>query len=359
MKKLLIIRKQQFGYHTDIYKWCQYLNDKYKIDLVCFDEGQRKFVMNNVNVHYVSKCGSKKIRGLHYILCCIYYVLFFKGIVIVSYFHGCHYIKKILPWKKMVLDIRTFNVSSDESVRMRMNKVIMKTVELYDFVTIISEGLRSQLPKDKSLTALLPLGGDIIDTGKKDYESIDLLYVGTFQNRKIEKTIEGFAIAKKQMGERIHYHIIGKGFKGEDEQLKSLSERLGVAENINFYGYLPHDKLLDFYHKCNVGVSFIPITSYFDYQPPTKTFEYIMAGLYTIATATYSNKEVITSDNGILINDTSDDFADGILRIAKLNDLDGDKIRNSLNQYQWSSIVNGRMVPILEHVEQLFGYIND
>ena len=356
MKKLLIIHKVQFGYHTDIYKWCQYLNDKYEIELVCIDSGLRRFCMDNVHVHYVSRWGGRKIRGFRYILNCVFHISRFEGVIIVSYFYGCHLIKKMLPWKKMVLDIRTFDVSYEENVRNKLNSVLMHTVRKYDFATVISEGLRKQLPKDSSLTAILPLGSDIINTPPKECGEIDLLYVGIFDNRNLEKTIQGFKIALGKVNKKIHYHIIGRGFHDEEKSLKQMVDELGLCDHITFYGYISRDKLLDFYKKCNVGVSFVPITPYYDYQPVTKTFEYVMAGLFTIATATKSNVEVITPENGILINDTPEDFANAIVEISKMSVLDGDKIRNTFIQFQWRSIINNKMIPILNTVEQLFGY---
>ena len=355
MKKLLIIHRSQFGYSTDVYKWCQFLNDNYIIDTVCFDYGRKRFVMNNVHVHYVSRRGIKVFRGFRYLLCCVYYICRHKGVVIINCFYGSRILKKILPWRKMVLDIRTFSVTPDDNIRAKENEYILNTVRKFDYVTVISEGLRNQLPKDKSLTALLPLGADIIDTGVKEYNEINLLYVGTLENRDIDKTIRGVAIAKEKLGEKIHYHIIGGGYNREEFMLKSLIDDLGLSDTITVHGFIPHNELYDFYRKCNVGVSFVPITPYYQYQPPTKTFEYIMAGLYTIATATNSNKDIITPDNGILILDTPDSFADAIIKIAGNNSIDSGKIRNSLNDYQWSVIVNQRMVPTLNYVERLFG----
>lgn len=40
-----------------------------------------------------------------------------------------------------------------------------------------------------------------------------------------------------------------------------------------------------------------------------QNIEYALSGLYTIATNTYENRQVIHSNNGILINDTISDFA--------------------------------------------------
>lgn len=41
------------------------------------------------------------------------------------------------------------------------------------------------------------------------------------------------------------------------------------------------------------------MTEYYDSQPPTKTFEYALSGLYVLATKTRENEKVITNDNGV------------------------------------------------------------
>jgi hypothetical protein len=41
-KKLLIINKIQFGYHTDTFKYCQYLKDEFDITYICFDAKEIK-----------------------------------------------------------------------------------------------------------------------------------------------------------------------------------------------------------------------------------------------------------------------------------------------------------------------------
>jgi len=42
---------------------------------------------------------------------------------------------------------------------------------------------------------------------------------------------------------------------------------------------------------------------YYDCQPATKTFEYILSGMVCIATSTYENKKLINNINGVLCND--------------------------------------------------------
>ena len=82
----------------------------------------------------------------------------------------------------------------------------------------------------------------------------------------------------------------------------ALQSTTNKLENVcTTHGRIDYYKLKPFFDKCNVGVSYIPIRDYYQYQPPTKTFEYGLSGLVTIATETKSNQEVINNCNGILI----------------------------------------------------------
>ena len=120
MNKLLIICKPQFGYLTDSYKWCQYLQSEYEITYLCMDASREKVKSDNINVVYVSGRGIRLLRGIRYLLCCIWNLLFFKGKIIVVYFDGCAIFKYLFPSKCMLLDVRTLSVVKDENVRNRL-----------------------------------------------------------------------------------------------------------------------------------------------------------------------------------------------------------------------------------------------
>ena len=249
----------------------------------------------------------------------------------------------------MFLDIRTLNVNANEIIRKREDSLIMKATKIYDFVTIISEGTREKIviPKDKS--AILPLGADVVSKSKKNFDSIRIMYVGTLFNRDIHKTIIGLSLVlQKEKSLNIHYDIIGDSPGNELMELKQLVRDFNLEKYVTLHGYIQHSRLKEFFDKCNVGVSFVPLTEYYEYQPVTKSFEYILSGLYTIATNTYCNKEIITPENGFLINDTPESFAESIEYIVQnASSFDSDIIRNTLSEYKWKNIVNKYLKPVL------------
>lgn len=354
-KSLLIVCKEQFGYLTDVYKWCEYLRDEYDITMLTLNDGAEKIRLDGIRNIYVPNGGTRLLRGLLFMLYSFASILVFKGLIVVCHFDGCIYFKTIFPNKRMLLDIRTLDVSDNEAVRKKNDSFLRKCVSKYDFVTCISEGVRSSLGLSKDKSAILPLGAEIVCNGAKSFDSLHLLYVGTLYNRHIETTIDGFSMALDKLGHDfdIEYDILGTGLGDEENILNSHIARYGLEDKVHLHGYVRHDCLNPFFEKCNVGVSFVPITEYYENQPPTKTFEYALSGLYVIATDTYSNREVITPDNGCLIQDSAEDFCRAITNLVSIHP-DSNKIRKSLDAFRWEAIVDGIMKPILLDFQKIY-----
>lgn len=347
--RLLIIDKHHFGTLTDSYKWCEYLRNDYSITMLCFDTGREKMPMDGIKFKYVNYNGNFAIRGMRFLLTALWNALFFNGKIMVVYFENCQWLKRLLPFKKMIVDIRTLSVIQDAEARERFDNRVKSACKEFDIITAISEGVKQKLHLPNKHIEILPLGSDVISEQPKDFSTLKLFYVGTFADRELHKTIEGLALfVKSNPNIPIEYDIIGDGFNNELQEYKALIRSLDIEDKVTLHGRLPYNQLKPFFDKCNIGVSFVPITEYFDHQPPTKTFEYILSGLYTIATATYSNKELITTENGLLIHDSATDFANALSRIWKTHTkLNEQRIRQSLETYSWKNIVNDILKPIL------------
>lgn len=349
MNKILIICKEQFGYHTDVYKWCEYLCDLYDIKVITFG-GKPRIELQGIRNVYISNKGSRIIRGIRFIVACLWHILTFRGVIMVCYFKECGILQKCFSWKRMILDIRTLDVSKNQDVRAKEDANIIKCANIYDYVTVISEGVREKLSLSKEKSAILPLGADMVSSTIKKFDTIKLLYVGTLYNRDIHKTIEGVEIVIKTIPHiKLHYDIIGNSIGNELEMLKNLVVKKNLEPYVTFHGYVPHEKLKTFLDSDNIGVSFIPKTEYYEHQPATKSFEYILSGLYTIATSTYCNREIISDQNGILIDDTPEEFAKAIITIYNNRDnIVSEQIPHSLSPYLWQNIILNKMCPILE-----------
>ena len=346
---LLIIDKHQFGYLTDTYKWCEYLKDDFDITIIT-PKGKNSIIpLDGINIIVVSG-RNRLLFGFKYLATSLYNMLLFKGPIIVVYFVGCDLFKRLLPQKRMILDIRTLSVNCSEEIRAKYNDRINKTCLLYDHITCISEGVRQSLTLTGKSSSILPLGADSFCDKAKEFKDLHLLYVGTLTDRHIEQTILGvkqFCIHHPDV--IVNYDIVGDGLYNEEEELKLLVNENGLGEIIRIHGRIPYNNLARFFDKSNVGISYIPKTSYFEYQPPTKTYEYILSGMVCIATSTLANREIVNQDNGVLIEDTPESFEKGLVELfLNRGRYDSSQIKTSLAIYQWSIIVNRDLKPILE-----------
>jgi glycosyltransferase involved in cell wall biosynthesis len=351
-KNLLIINKTQFGYHTDYYKYCEYLRDEFDVTYLCFDSGFKKLEMNNVKVKYVFTKGIKPIRGARFIINALLAIASFKGIVFIHYFERCQILKQIFKKKKMILDIRTLSISPNDKKRMANDNQLIKATKYFNFITIISEGLRKKIKLDNKKSEVLPLGADIISTTNKNFNNgVHLLYVGTLNGRNIHQTIIGLSqyLNERNTNNEITYDIVGDG--AELPYLKELVSKLSLEKIVKLHGRIPHFEIKPFFDKCNIGISYVPVTDFYEHQPVTKTFEYILSGIPCIATNTYENKQLITSENGYLCSDTPESFAEALNNtISNITNYNSDNIRSSLSEHTWHCIINKKLKPILKNI---------
>lgn len=351
MKKILFIDRYQFGYTTDSLKYCEYLNKKYKIRYISFDFGWKKIQVPNINVIYIPRIGNLVIRAVIFILAALYNILFFHSFIFILYFPKCSILKRIIFWKKMHIDVRTLSVMANPEEREKSDQQMQKDLYYFDSSSFITQGIKQKisLPK-KQKSFILPLGADIISTTNKSFEELNLLYVGTLFNRNIIETVKGVIdFVKSHPNIKIHYDIIGDGINDEIKELSQLIKNKKAEKYITLHGRLPYYSLQPFFDTHNIGISFIPITDYYAYQPPTKTYEYILSGLFCMATATIANQEIITTTNGILHQDNAKSFTEALEKILKNRHLyNSVAIRETLLNYQWGNIINNYLLPIIE-----------
>jgi len=340
-RKLLIINQQQFGYHSDTYYYCKYLKTSFEVTYICWDYNEKKIQVEGIYVIYISRRGNLALRNGRFILQVIKEIKKGYHFIIIKYFRGCSLLKFVCHKNLFLLDIRSSSVTKNKINRVIYNLFMTTETKLFKYISIISKSLAERLELSQK-AYILPLGAEIISAQGKKYDSFALLYVGTLYNRNIDQTIKGFSKFYHEYKNRIsiHYTIVGTGFTTEENELTELVQHEKLDTCVKITGQIPHDEIKPFFDVHNIGVSYIPITDYFDVQPPTKTFEYLLSGMPVIATDTQENRAVIHRENGILINDTSDDFYQGLVHIyTNRETYDSNGIRFNSMQYTWPKIV--------------------
>lgn len=344
--KLLFCDTHPFGKLTDLYQWCYYLKNSYDIRVICFDEEKPKS-LDGIDIKRVNYIRNKTIRGFVFLFVCLWNIITYGGHVWIVYFEFCSLLKRILFFKKMHVDIRTVSISPNASARKQYDNRMRYECSLFDSVSVISEGVRDKLGLINA--QILPLGADVISHSKKNYFPIRLLYVGTFDYRHLDDTIRGLSLLlQKHPDFDIHYEMVGGDHHGEVDICRALVKELRIDDYVTIHGRIDYQLLQPLFDKSNVGVSYVPITSFYNIQPPTKIFEYTMSGLYCIATDTYESRKLISSSNGILIKDTAADFCNAIEYFAfHYNSIKESDIRKSLSRYTWDKIIQDYMIPLI------------
>ena len=350
-KKLLIITKGQFGYNIDSYHHCLYLKDEFDITYICFDVNLTKRDEDGINVVYISHEGSFLQKAIRFVKTSRKYINKKEfDLIFIVYFQSVFLLGLMSKSHNIILDIRTGAVGYGVKKRKINDFIIKSESKFFRNISIISSCLKNRLGINEEKTHILPLGSDSFSIKKKQYNNLNLLYVGRFQNRNIHETIYGLKIFldANRIEIDITYDIIGFGNDNEVKKLTDAIDKTNLHGIITLHGRVPHMKLKPFFERCNVGICYVPVTDYFNCQPATKMFEYINSGLVCIATNTDENKIYINNENGLLCEDTPSSFAKSLEELnKKKQEYETENIRKTLEELSWSNIVNNNLKPYL------------
>jgi glycosyltransferase involved in cell wall biosynthesis len=349
MNNILIVNKEQYGYHIDTYKYCTYLSDKFNITYICWDENKNRIITEGVNCIYLTREGSLFNRFSILLRSVNMKITQNKfDLVFVVYFPGCSLLKLINLNYRFNLDIRTIAVTESRIKNYLLDKLLKFESLIFKNISVISEETGKQI-KIKDFF-VLPLGGDCLVNSDISLKNLNLIYVGTLSNRNILNLVIGFhAYIQNYPLERIStLTIIGDGFNNELQIINQYINDNDLNDLVFTTGYIQNDKLGSYVEKASCGVSYVPITPYFQNQPPTKTYEYLLSGLPVLATNTNANAKIVNSSNGILIEDNVEAISKGIFEISKkLDSFDSKQIQKEMEKSLWENIVNEILCPYL------------
>jgi glycosyltransferase involved in cell wall biosynthesis len=356
---IVFINPGQFGYMAGYYYYCYYLikDLDYQVKFICFDQGFPKIELPGAQIEYVKSNKNRLFRQFDW-LKAVYKT--YKNnkarntVFFMVYFKMCFIFPILFPFKKTILDIRTGSVIASPLKNWIQNQQFKLESLFFKKITILSSSLIKRLKINPSKCYLLPLGADIHSKNIKKYDSLKLIYIGTLGSifsRKVHDTVKGLKIYIDNYAPKntqITYDIFGFGSAKNLSLLKKTIEENDLTEIVKFHGRKNHQELKYFFNHCNIGVSYLPMTDYFDCQPLTKTFEYILSGMVCLAVNTYENRLLINKENGVLCEDTPDSFAKALKEITEnIETYDSNVIRESLKNYTWEKIVENSLKPIL------------
>jgi glycosyltransferase involved in cell wall biosynthesis len=341
--KILFICRKQFGYSVDNYYHCKYLSEEFDITYLSPDVGWEKINIEKVTAKYQHFGSNRVYNNITFYIKAIFEIENGRyDLVILNRSYLFFIFALFNPGQKFTYDIRSGVVSPSFIKRHFYTWLIKLDLLFYKNITVISESLAKKLRL--RIYHVLPLGADSFNLPPKDFKNLSFVYTGTFNNRNIHQTIQGFSLFLKGRLDqnRYSYHIYGFGAPENELLIKKYIEDFQLNNHVFLHGrYAPKD-LSSILMMHNIGVSYVPVTSYFNVQPPTKTFEYLLAGMPVIATNTFENKKVINEKNGILTDDNAQSFCDAMNVITeRINNsgFNSYEIVQSSSRYSWKFIV--------------------
>lgn len=343
-RKVIFISPPQFGYQIDYYKYCKYLNTSKQILYICFDFEKEKIFSNKVQVLYSKIVKCRILSNIKYLLRVVRELKKEDNYVCIVYYFRLSFIIPLLlnsKKNKIVLDIRSIGEYKNSVLKQVNKSIIMVESFFYKYITLITEEHIKYIYKKRRNIFIIPLGGEKTDiVPNLNSKKVRLLYVGTINNRNIYQTVKGlWHFIKMHQDLDIKYNIIGDGSIDEINKLRYEIVKYNLGEIVNYLGYIKNELLVKYYSESNIGISYIPITDYYNDQPPTKTFEYLQAGLPTLATDTAANRKIINNTNGELIHDNYLEFSKGLQKILeKLPYYDYFVIKESVKAFTWEIV---------------------
>lgn len=253
--------------------------------------------------------------------------------------------------KPIVLDIRTGDLSNNNIVRYLKNRKISLIAFFYRHVSVISESLAKEVAIPEQKSFILPLGGEFQDIPTKNFKYLKLLYVGTIDNRNIHDTVYGLSeYIKRYPWEEISYDIVGTGSKYWLRLLNKAIADTNLSDKVSLHGSKSLSEVLPFFEICNIGIVYIPQKEYYEFQPSTKLYESLLAGMPVIATNTYENRFALKEECGILTEDDPASFCNALEKInTKKHLYDSDKIKMLYRDHGWDNIVKNKLEKYIEY----------
>jgi glycosyltransferase involved in cell wall biosynthesis len=143
---------------------------------------------------------------------------------------------------------------------------------------------------------------------------LSVVYTGTVSNeRGRDVMLEGLALARAE-GAQVRLVIVGAAA----DQLAYCRERgaaLGVAQALEVVGRVPGSEIPAYLARADLGVCIWADKVWWRFNPPTKLFEYLVAGLPVLASRIRTHTAYIRDDfNGLVFDYDARAFADALLR---------------------------------------------
>ena len=131
-------------------------------------------------------------------------------------------------------------------------------------------------------------------------DTLELIYTGTVQKaRGRDVMLEAMAKVVKA-GVNVHLTMVG-ATQEELEYCNGYARQLGVGDAVTMYGRVPGHEIPAFIAQADAGICIWEDRPWWRFNPPTKLFEYLVAGLPVLASNICTHTEYIRNGRNGLV----------------------------------------------------------
>ncbi|MEJ6006631.1 glycosyltransferase family 4 protein [Paucibacter sp. AS339] len=168
-----------------------------------------------------------------------------------------------------------------------------------------------------------------------------VVYTGSVaKDRGRDVMLEGLALAVAR-GHAFQLSIVGCSAQALD-YCRERVLALGIQDHVHLHGRVPGEKIPEFLAQADVGVCLWEDRFWWRFNPPTKLFEYLVAGLPVLVSDIRTHTDYVRSGhNGLVFDYSAEGFADVLVRLqAQRADIPGWSRHaiDSAQRFRWDVI---------------------
>lgn len=143
---------------------------------------------------------------------------------------------------------------------------------------------------------------------------LSMVYTGTVQkDRGRDVMLEGVALARNR-GIPCHLTIVG-AMGAEMDYCQRRVVELRIADSVQLVGRIPGEDIPEYLQRADFGVCIWADRIWWRFNPPTKLFEYLVAGLPVLGSRIRTHTEYVRDgENGFIFDYDAEAFANTLAR---------------------------------------------
>jgi glycosyltransferase involved in cell wall biosynthesis len=356
MKKILIINKDQFGYHVDTYMYSLYLRESHQVTYMCLDQEKVKIDQEGINVIYCDlKFESRLLKRLFFIIETRKRMLE-NEYILIKYFFGSSLLLYGFRDFKILLDIRTRSVRESRHLRIIENSLLFIESRFFRNLSVVSSTLGRLIRRSDA--RVIPLGTYSKNVVRKRIPPSRsthpyLLYVGTIEQRDFDVVVKGYYIFKRRNPTSSLEIKIVTGTTGLAlTKIRELITSLQLSEMITLSSWKDRDELIDFFENASGGIVQVPNSKRYRGQPSTKLFEYLSFNLPLICSIYTETLELSSKPLGVFYEPSAENFAVALEKFLLGEFTFDTKVAEQvISGVGWVNIVSNHLAPYLLSIE--------